>query len=191
MTEKTEFIAPYIIFSAPSGAGKTTIVKRLLARYPQLAVSISATTRPIRPGEQDGQDYIFMDKESFEQAISRGEFLEYEQVHGNYYGTLKKSVQNLREQGYTVVFDIDVKGALSIKKTFNESMLIFIKPPSTEVLIDRLKGRKSEDEATLKKRLQRLEFEYSFMDRFDHVVINDDIEETISTVEGLIIKKNE
>ena len=132
-----------------------------------------------------------MDKESFEQAISRGEFLEYEQVHGNYYGTLKKSVQNLREQGYTVVFDIDVKGALSIKKTFNESMLIFIKPPSTEVLIDRLKGRKSEDEATLKKRLQRLEFEYSFMDRFDHVVINDDIEETISTVEGLIIKKNE
>ncbi len=191
MTETVEFKAPYIIFSAPSGAGKTTIVKRLMARYPQLAVSVSATTRPMRPGEQDGQDYIFLDKAAFEQAIKRGEFLEYEQVHGNYYGTLKKSVQQLRDQGYTVVFDIDVKGALSIKKTYGESMLIFIKPPSTEVLVDRLKGRKSEDEATLKKRLQRIEFEYSFMDRFDHVVINDDIEETVATVEKLIIKKNE
>ncbi len=188
MDKHVEFKAPYIIFSAPSGAGKTTIVKKLLEKYPNLAVSISATTRPMRPGEKNGTDYIFMDKAAFEQGIGNGAFLEYEQVHGNYYGTLAKSVSDLRKKGYTVVFDIDVKGALAIKKVFDDSLLIFIKPPSTEVLIERLKGRKSESEATLKKRLERIEFEYSFMDRFDHVVVNDHIDDTLAVVENIILK---
>ncbi|RMH62021.1 MAG: guanylate kinase [Calditrichaeota bacterium] len=191
MPRSPRFIAPYIVFSAPSGAGKTTIVKRLLEKYPELAVSISATTRPRRPGEQDGVDYIFMNEDAFKKAVAAGRFLEYEQVHGNYYGTLKSTVEELRRAGKTVVFDIDVKGALNIRAQYPESFLIFIKPPDLNVLIERLKGRKSETEATLRKRLQRIEFEYTFMDRFDRVIVNDELEHAVAEVEKVICPERE
>ena len=190
MTDNIRFIAPYIVFSAPSGAGKTTIVRRLLEKYPALAVSISATTRPRRPGERDGVDYIFMDESEFKQAKENNQFLEYEQVHGNYYGTLKSTVNDLRTRGKTVVFDIDVKGALSIRSHYPDSFLIFIKPPDIEVLIERLKGRKSETEESIRKRLKRIEFEYTFMGHFDYVVINDDLERAVADIERKIVKRN-
>ncbi|HHJ52496.1 MAG TPA: guanylate kinase [Caldithrix abyssi] len=184
-----EFVSPYVAFSAPSGAGKTTIVKKLVEKYPeQLVISVSATTRPMRPGERDGVDYYFMTEEEFKQAIKQGRFLEWELVHGNYYGTLLEKIQGHTEQGKTVLFDIDVKGAQSVKRNFPEAILIFIKPPSKEELIRRLKMRRSEDEATIRKRLERLEFEYEQARFFDHIVINDRLEDAVRQVERIIIK---
>jgi guanylate kinase len=183
-----EFKSPYIAFSAPSGAGKTTIVKHLAGRYPQTVISVSATTRPKRPFETDGVDYIFLSEEAFKQAIAQGKFLEYEQVHGNYYGTLLETVEGFRRQGKVVLFDIDVNGALAIKDRFPEAILIFIKPPSTEELVRRLKARKSETEASIKKRLERLEFEYAQAGQFDYTIVNDDLQTAIAGVEALILK---
>lgn len=185
------FKSPYIAFSAPSGAGKTTIVKRLAQKYPQqLVISISATTRPRRPQEKDGVDYYFLTREEFEQAIAAGKFLEYEEVHGNFYGTLIETVERQRKLGKTVLFDIDVKGAMSVKRYYPQALLIFIKPPSDEELIRRLKNRRSEDEDAIRRRLQRLTFEYEQAGHFDHIVINDQLEETIARVEQLIIEKD-
>jgi len=184
-----EFKSPYIAFSAPSGAGKTTIVKKLVEKYPQeLVISVSATTRPKRPQEKAGEDYYFLSKEEFETAIAQGRFLEYEEVHGNYYGTLIETVEAHRKRGKTVLFDIDVKGALSVKKHYPQAILIFIKPPSKEELIRRLKDRRSEDEASIQRRMQRLDFEYEQAVYFDHIVINDQLEKTIAEVERLILK---
>ncbi len=185
-----EFKSPYIAFSAPSGAGKTTIVKHLAEHYPQTVISVSATTRAKRPFETDGVDYIFLSEEAFKKAIAQGRFLEYEQVHGNYYGTLLDTVETFRRQNRTVLFDIDVNGALAIKRRFPETILIFIKPPSTEELVRRLKARKSETEASIRKRLERLEFEYARAEEFDYVVINDDLQKAIAEVEALILKEN-
>ena len=176
----------YYAFSAPSGTGKTTIIKRLLEKYENLAVSVSATTRARRKGEVDGVDYYFLDKEQFEQYIRDDKFLEYETVHSDYYGTLKHTVQQLLDAGKTVLFDIDVNGALSIKKIHPQTVLIFIKPPSIEILIDRLRKRKSETEETLKKRLQRIDYEYGKAELFDYIVINDELEKTIGEVEAII-----
>ncbi len=176
----------YYAFSAPSGTGKTTIIKRLLEKYENLAVSVSATTRARRKGEVDGVDYYFLDKEQFEQYIRDDKFLEYETVHSDYYGTLKHTVQQLLNAGKTVLFDIDVNGALSIKKIHPQTVLIFIKPPSIEILIDRLRKRKSETEETLKKRLQRIDYEYGKAELFDYIVINDELEKTIGEVEAII-----
>jgi len=185
----TKFKSPYIAFSAPSGAGKTTIVKNLAEKYPhELVISVSATTRARRPQEKEGVDYYFLSKQEFEEAIAQGKFLEYEEVHGNYYGTLIETVETHRKQGKTVLFDIDVKGAMSVRRYYPQALLIFIKPPSDEELVRRLKDRRSEDEATIQRRLQRLKFEYEQAERFDHIVINDQLEETIAEVERLIIK---
>ena len=178
----------YIVFSAPSGAGKTTIVKVLLEQIPDLALSISATTRNMRPGEMNAKDYFFLSKDEFEQAIREGKFLEHEVVHDNYYGTLKAKVDGLVKQGKSVVFDIDVKGARAIKDAYPEAVLIFIKPPSKEVLEQRLKDRQSEDEKSIKKRLERLEFEYEQASFFDYNIVNDNLEHAIEEVKKLILK---
>ncbi|APF19529.1 Guanylate kinase [Caldithrix abyssi DSM 13497] len=182
-----KFKSPYIVFSAPSGGGKTTIVKTLNARHPETVISVSATTRPIRPNEKDGVDYYFLDKETFEKYIEQGKFLEYEQVHGNYYGTLKEVVERHTAEGKTVLFDIDVNGALSIKKHYPQAILIFLKPPSEQVLIERLKKRKTETEETIRKRLARLPYEYQQAEKFDYIVINDDLEKTIKEIETIIL----
>ncbi len=178
----------YFAFSAPSGAGKTTIIKKILSKYDNLAMSVSATTRSIRIGEIDGIDYYFLSHEQFMHNISENRFLEYEAVHNDYYGTLKEKVDNLIKKGKLVLFDIDVNGALKIKEKYPKTILIFIKPPSKEVLIERLRGRKSETETSLKKRMERLDYEYSKAELFDYIVINDDLDDALNEIESIIWK---
>ena len=168
-----------LIFSAPSGSGKTTLVHYLMKQFPELAFSVSATSRPPRPGEQDGKDYFFMTQDEFKQKIANHEFVEWEEVYENqFYGSLKSEVERLRNEGKTVVFDVDVKGGLNIKKQFgDEALAIFVKPPSLEILEKRLRARSTEDEASLKKRISRAGYEMEFEPQFDVVIVNDKLEE--------------
>ncbi|MCB0282031.1 MAG: guanylate kinase [Calditrichae bacterium] len=184
------FKSDYIVFSAPSGAGKTTIVKELLSKYPdELALSISATTRPMRSFEEDGKDYFFLTNDEFTKAIQEQKFLEFEEVHGNYYGTLIDKVDFQVKIGKVVLFDIDVKGAESIKQKYPDAILIFIKPPDKETLRDRLVKRKSETEETISLRLKRLDFEYEQARFFDYTIINNSLEKAVQDVEEVIIVK--
>ncbi|MBN2426151.1 MAG: guanylate kinase [Calditrichaceae bacterium] len=182
-----KFKSSYIAFSAPSGTGKTTIVEYLVKKYPHLVTSVSATTRPKRPGEIDGIAYHFLSERQFEEYINKGAFLEYEKVHGNYYGTLKATVDKHISDRRTVLFDIDVNGALSIKNKIPAAILIFLKPPYKDELITRLKNRKSETMESIDKRLQRLSYEYEMSAKFDYVVINDKLEDAIKEIERIII----
>ncbi len=175
-----------VVLSAPSGGGKSTICRKLLERNPDFRLSVSATTRPPRHTEREGVDYYFLPEEVFWQKVRAGEFLEYEQVHGNYYGTLKSTVARFLEEGKTVLFDIDVNGALKIKQTYPDALLIFIKPPSLEELVQRLKQRKTEDPASIERRLQRLPEEYGKAKYFDVQVVNDQLDETVREIERLI-----
>jgi len=181
-----KFQSRFIVLSAPSGGGKTTIAKMLVKRYDEMSISISATTREKRPQEKEGKDYFFLSKDEFSENVQNDNFLEYEEVHGDYYGTLKNRVEELVNRGKTVIFDIDVKGAISIKKKYPEAILLFIKPPSLEELIVRLNKRKSENEEAINKRLARFEFEYEQADYFDHIIINDNLHQTIEQIEDLI-----
>jgi guanylate kinase len=181
-----KFRTQLVVLSAPSGAGKTTIARTLTKRFIELRISVSATTRPMRPGERQGRDYHFLTIDQFRENISQKNFLEFEEVHGDFYGTLKNQVEKLLAEGFIVVFDIDVKGALAIKKLYPQAILIFIKPPSLAELKKRLKNRKSESEEAIAKRLQRIEYEYSQAEKFDHIVINDDLHHAVLQVENLI-----
>lgn len=170
-----------IIFSAPSGSGKTTLVKHLLDQNPDLDFSISASTRDKRGrSEQDGKDYYFLSPEVFKQKIDANEFVEWEEVYeGNFYGTLKSEIQRIWNSGKNVIFDVDVKGGISLKKYFGPKALsIFVKVPSVEVLMERLKDRGTESEESLSRRLFKVKFEMSFEDKFDVVLLNDDLEES-------------
>ncbi|MEK6757206.1 MAG: guanylate kinase [Bacteroidota bacterium] len=181
-----------IVVSAPSGAGKTTIVKAILAKYPSLLFSVSATTRPIRAGEVDGRDYFFLQREEFERRIKAGQLVEWEEIYENLYGTLKSEVDKPLSAGKTMLFDIDVKGALSIKHHYpNDAVVIFIRPPSVEVLRSRLLNRKTEDEATMKRRLDRVTMELETGNQFDYQVINDDLQTAVREVEQIIAKHTE
>lgn len=168
-----------IIFSAPSGAGKTTIVRSLLEQGLPLAFSVSATSRPSREGEQHGRDYWFLSSDEFKERIEKGDFLEWEEVYENqFYGTLRSEVDRLNAQGLHVLFDVDVVGGLNIKRQFAEKALaIFVMPPSVEELERRLKGRSSESEESLRKRVEKAAHELTFSDRFDVVLVNDDLEQ--------------
>ena len=180
-----------IVFSAPSGSGKTTIVRALLENSAlNMDFSISATSRAPRGKEVHGKDYYFLSREAFEKAIKDEEFLEWEEVYpGQYYGTLKSEVDRLRDQGKNVVFDIDVKGGMSIKKAFgNEVLAIFVQPPSVEVLAERLKGRGTESEDKIKLRLDKAQQELAFASSFDHVLINDELTLAIEQAEALILE---
>ncbi len=168
-----------IIFSAPSGSGKTTLVHHLL-KQPELnlAFSISAASREKRPGEVHGKDYYFISPEEFKKKIANGEFVEWEEVYkNNFYGTLKKEVERLRNEGKNIIFDIDVKGGLNIKKQFPEdSLAIFVEPPSVEELIKRLKNRKTETPEKIKMRIDKAEEELKYAGKFDRVILNDNLE---------------
>ncbi len=166
-----------IILVAPSGAGKTTLARRLLADFPNLTFSVSATTRPPREHEIDGKDYLFLSPEEFDQAVANGEFLEWEEFYGGKrYGTLQSGVERELEKGYFVLFDIEVKGALNVKKKYGDDALaVFIKPPSDADLVQRLKKRGTETEESLQLRLERARMELSYADRFDCVIVNDDL----------------
>ena len=167
-----------IIFSAPSGSGKTTIVKYLLANNTDLGFSISASTRDKRGRtEQHGKDYYFLSPEEFRKKIESNEFIEWEEVYeGNFYGTLKSEIERLWAEGKNVIFDVDVKGGLNLKKYFGDNALaIFVKVPSMEVLKERLKDRGTESEESLSRRLFKAQFEMGFQDKFDVVLINEDL----------------
>ncbi|ACF45430.1 Guanylate kinase [Prosthecochloris aestuarii DSM 271] len=176
-----------IVFSAPSGTGKSTIAHRVMQRIDNLVFSVSATTRAIREGEKDGVNYFFLTKERFEETIRNDGFIEYEHFFGNYYGTLVDKTREAVDTGVNMLFDLDVKGALNLKKHFpRRSLLIFIKPPSLDVLRSRLLGRESEDEDALEQRLLRASFEMSHARDFDYEVVNDDLDEAVDTIVTLI-----
>lgn len=183
-----------IILTAPSGAGKTSITKFLLANYPQLAFSISATTRAPRGAEQDGVDYHFISSADFEGHIDQHDFLEYEMVYeGLYYGTLKSELDRIWAQGKTPVLDIDVKGAIAIQKQLGDQALsIFILPPSIEVLKERLENRNTESAEKMQMRLDKAEYEISHSDQFNAVVKNEILEdackETAALIQDFILK---
>ncbi len=165
-----------VIFTAPSGAGKTTIVRHLLNRYKrQLGFSTSATTREKRQHEVDGKDYYFLSPDKFRQKINDGAFVEYEEVYQDqFYGTLKSEIERIWSLGKHIIFDIEVKGATNIKNMYGDKcMAVFIKPPSFNVLVDRLKNRKSESESSLNKRIARMKKELSYESSFDKVLVND------------------
>jgi guanylate kinase len=171
-----------LIFSAPSGSGKTTIVKHLLANNPNLGFSISASTRDRRGRtEQDGKDYYFLTPTQFKKKIDNDEFIEWEEVYaGNFYGTLKSEIQRIWKAGKDVVFDVDVKGGINLKKYFKDDALaIFVKVPSLEVLAERLQNRGSESADSLSQRLFKAQFEMGFMDRFDKIIVNDNLENAL------------
>ena len=184
------FNSPLIVLSAASGAGKTTIANILAHKYPEMEISISATTRGIRPREIDGKDYHFLSIDEFQKHIRDDNFLEYEEVHGDYYGTLKDRVDDMLSRGKTVIFDIDVKGALSIKRIYSQAILIFIKTPSLSELKRRLKNRKSESEDAIQKRLSRIDFEYEQADKFDYIIINDKLEHAVEQIENLVLLRS-
>ncbi len=179
-----------IVISAPSGCGKTTIAKAILSKHPEMLFSVSATTRPMRNGEVNGKDYYFLTKQEFENCIKDGGLVEWEEIYGNYYGTLKSEIHKALDNGRSMMFDVDVKGALSIRRNFpKDSVLVFIEPPGMEVLIERLKNRKTENEETLKRRLDRVPMELEQGSQFDFKVVNDDLDSAIAQVDE-IIKKN-
>jgi guanylate kinase len=167
-----------IIFTAPSGSGKTTLVRHLLEEFDFLEFSISATTRAKRDYEVDGKDYYFLSPEEFKRRLQNNEFIEHEEVYEDqYYGTLKSEVERIWSLGKTIIFDIDVKGAVNIKQLYGDQCLtIFVRPPSVDVLISRLTARATETEESLRKRIARIREEITYEVHFDTVVVNDLLE---------------
>lgn len=167
-----------IIFSAPSGSGKSTIVKYLLSKYPFLEFSVSATSRAPRGSEKDGVDYYFFTPERFRELVAQDAFVEYEEVYpGSFYGTLKSEVERIWKKGHTIVFDIDVKGGVNLKRIFGDKALsVFIKPPSIQELERRLIGRGTDSTEAIAKRVGKAAEELTYEDRFDRVLINDNLE---------------
>ena len=182
------------IFSAPSGSGKSTIVQWLMREHPELSLyfSISATSRPPRGTEQHGVEYFFMSSDEFRQRIANNEFLEYEEVyHDRFYGTLKEQVERQRAEGHNVVFDVDVKGGMSIKKYYgDEALSLFIQPPSVDELRRRLLNRATDSPEAIEERLAKAAYEMTFAPQFDRVVVNDDLDEakaqTLRLVSGFL-----
>lgn len=177
-----------IIFSAPSGSGKTTIVKHLLKKNPDLGFSISASTRDKRGRtESNGKDYYFLSPEEFKRKIDADEFIEWEEVYeGNFYGTLKSEIERIWQSGKDVIFDVDVKGGLNLKKYFGDRALsVFVKVPSLEVLQERLNDRGTESAESLSRRLFKAKFEMSFQDQFDVVLVNEHLDKSLAEAQAL------
>ena len=177
-----------IIFSAPSGSGKTTIVQHLLNNNPDLGFSISASTRDKRGRtEADGKDYYFLSPEAFKKKIDKNEFIEWEEVYeGNFYGTLKSEIDRVWSQGKNVIFDVDVKGGLNLKKYFGDnSLAVFVKVPSLDILKDRLNDRGTDSDESISRRLFKANFEMSFQDQFDKVLVNENLQTSLAEAQRL------
>ena len=177
-----------IIFSAPSGSGKTTLVKHCLEAFPELEFSVSCTTRNPRGTEQNGIDYHFISPNEFREKIAENAFVEFEEVyHDKYYGTLKSEVEKIWQSGKTVIFDVDVKGGISLKKYFGDKALsVFIMPPSVEELERRLVSRATDDPETIKTRVAKASEEMTYKDQFDVIIVNNDLDEAKNTTENIL-----
>jgi guanylate kinase len=178
-----------IIFSAPSGSGKTSIVRKIMQKHSDFAFSISATTRNKRPNEKQGKDYFFMSINDFQEKIAEDAFVEWQMVYENcYYGTLKSEVEAMLNNGINVLFDVDVLGGLNIKKIYGSNALaIFVQPPSIEILTERLLLRQTETPETFAKRIAKVEYEMSFVHQFDVVITNDDLDAAVEKTDALIL----
>lgn len=177
-----------IVFSAPSGAGKTTIVKEILKNFPQLVFSISATTRPKRESETDGLEYYFLSESEFKERIERNEFIEWEKFYDYYYGTYKSFITGNIDRGKSVLLELDVKGALTIKRLYPYAHLVYISPPSFQELVNRLKQRKTESEPDFLKRIDRAKMELSLKDKFDYIIENRELDKAIGEAKSLLEK---
>ena len=179
-----------VIFSAPSGSGKTTIVKELLKRFDCFEFSISATSRQPRGAEQNGVDYYFLTNEEFKERVARDEFVEWEEVYqGTCYGTLKSEMERIWSNGKVIIFDVDVMGGISLKRLFgDDACSMFIMPPSIEELERRLRGRGTDAEEVIQKRVAKAEFEISKAPEFDHVVVNDKLDVAVEEAAGIITR---
>ena len=183
------FVGKVIIFCAPSGSGKTTIVKHLLEENNNLGFSISACTRDKRGREEEnGKDYHFLTPDDFKTSIDKNEFIEWEEVYpGAFYGTLKSEIERLWSEGKHVLFDVDVQGGLNLKKYFGDkSLAVFVQPPSVEVLEQRLRGRGTDDEDSISRRLFKVNFEMSFKNQFDTILINDVMSDSFKKAQNLV-----
>ena len=179
-----------IIFSAPSGAGKTTIVQHLLAKFPdKIAFSISATTRPARGDEQQNKDYYFISKEEFLHKVAKHEFVEFEEVYsGTFYGTLISEIDRICDEGKSVIFDLDVEGGLRLKKKYEDDALaIFVQPPSLEVLIERLTGRGTESDSKIEERIGKAGKELAYAPKFDVILQNNELALACNQAEELVM----
>lgn len=177
------------VISGSSGVGKGTVLKGFLAQNPEFMLSISCTTRAPRDGEIDGVNYFFLNKDEFQKCIDEAKFLEWAEFAGNRYGTKKKFINQCLEEGKNVILEIDTKGALQVKKQMPEAVLIFICPPSLEALENRLRGRHTEDEATIQKRMNEVKQELARAEAFDYKIVNDDLKRTISELEQIVEKE--
>lgn len=175
-----------VVISSPSGCGKSTVIHELLDRDATCAYSISMTTREPRGGERHGVDYFFVDDATFRQKIDEGTFVEWAEVHGHYYGTSAEQVDALLNQGRTVLLDIDVQGGLAIKQLRPEAVLIFLLPPSMDILETRLRNRKTDSTAVIEARLKKASQEMAVADQYDYQVINDDLEDAIASIRAII-----
>jgi guanylate kinase len=177
-----------VVISAPSGGGKTTVIRRLLAhREPDFMYSVSATTRAPRPGEQHGRDYLFLGMEEFMARVNEGGFIEWARVHGNYYGTPKETVDGWLRAGKLIFMDLDVQGGINVKKQYGDrAILIFIMPPSLESLRDRLVGRNTDSPQAIQTRLDNAAAEMEMAAHYDHVIVNHNLDDTVAEVRAII-----
>lgn len=177
-----------IIISAPSGAGKSTIVNHLLKIFPELSFSVSATSRNKREGETNGKEYYFVTVEEFQLMIETNQLLEWQEVYPqSYYGTPRSEIERINKQGRTPVFDLDVVGGVNVKRMYgSQALSVFIKPPSFEILEQRLRARATDTEQSLQKRLSKVRYELTFEDKFDCIVINDVLEHALASAESLV-----
>lgn len=175
-----------IVLSGFSGSGKGTIVKELVSRYPNYALSISMTSRAPRPGEQHGREYFFASREEFEQTIKDNGFVEYASYCGNYYGTPRAYVEEQLSLGHDVILEIEIQGAMKVKKQFPDAILLFVMPPSAQVLYERLVGRGTETPEVIRQRMQRAVQESEGIENYDYIIVNDDLTESVRNMHGVV-----